>query len=62
VRLRTPVRAVRRGSSGAFSITLRTGEVIAADAVVMAVPLSILQRQAITIALIAVLVLVAGSQ
>ena len=49
VRLRAPVRAVRRGSTGAFSITLRTGEVIAADAVVMAVPLSILQRQAITI-------------
>ena len=49
VRLRAPVRAVRRGSTGAFSITLRTGEVIAADAVVMAVPLTILQRQAITI-------------
>jgi len=49
VRLRTPVRAIRETGSGGFAITLRSGEVLSADAVVVAVPLSVLQRRAVTI-------------
>jgi monoamine oxidase len=49
VRLRSPVRAVRSDGYGAFTLTLRSGATIAADAVVVAVPLSILQRRAIAL-------------
>ncbi|MGI9186704.1 MAG: FAD-dependent oxidoreductase [Gaiellales bacterium] len=49
VRLRTPVRAVNAHESGGFDVVLRSGEPITADAVVVAVPLSILQRRAVSI-------------
>ena len=50
VRLRTPVRSVEARASGGFAIALRSGERLAADAVVVAVPLSILQRRVVAIA------------
>jgi monoamine oxidase len=48
VRLRTPVRSIR-AHGRSFDVALRSGEVVAADAVVVAVPLSILQRRALSI-------------
>ncbi len=50
VRLRAPVRSVEARATGGFAITLRSGERLTADAVVVAVPLSILQRRAVAIA------------
>lgn len=47
VRLRTPVRAVRGGRRGGFTVALRSGGTLESDAVVVAVPLGILQRGAI---------------
>ncbi|MEY4225940.1 MAG: hypothetical protein RL190_697, partial [Actinomycetota bacterium] len=47
VRLRTPVRAVRSGRRGRFTVALRSGGALESDAVVVAVPLGILQRGAI---------------
>jgi monoamine oxidase len=44
VRLSSPVRTVDRQQRGTFAITLRSGRVMTAAAVVVAVPLSILQR------------------
>lgn len=49
IRLRTPVRAVAARRTGGFAVSTRSGEVLAADAVVVAVPLSILQRRAVEI-------------
>lgn len=49
VRLRAPVRSVRVGAATGFDVVLRSGERVPADAVVVAVPLSILQRRALTI-------------
>ena len=49
VRLSSPVRSVRGDRRGAFQITLRSGQVMAAAAVVVAVPLSILQRGALVV-------------
>ncbi len=50
VRLSSPVRAVRGDRRGTFQITLRSGQVMTAAAIVVAVPLSILQRGALVVA------------
>ncbi len=44
VRLRSPVRSVRARDGGGFAVGLRAGGVLAADVVVVAVPLGVLQR------------------
>lgn len=49
VRLSSPVRSVQGDRRGGFSVTLRSGLVIAAAAVVVAVPLSVLQRRTLRI-------------
>ena len=49
VRLSSPVRAVQGDGRGTFKLTLRSGQVLSAAAVVVAVPLSILQRRALIV-------------
>ena len=49
IRLETPVRSVAPTAGGGFAVTLRSGEVVRAGAVIVAVPLSVLQRGGVRI-------------